>query len=291
MKMKLALDKQGFGLIKSLVTLGLLIIALGSVYSLFAYNQKAASVQNQVLELNQAIIASTELFGREARSAGLKVSLNQDITAGPVGALGVVAPLIPSSFLPASPAPLTVTLNTNDYPIKLTPGVGSNPDAVTLIGAIGEKTNPTKVAVVGDTTLTLNLTADQTQARYTVGDLIYFGEQVKNAKITSITGNQLTIDPPLKPAQWTEVGKLSVISYEIFTNNGLKCLQRKENSGNFEVVAEGVVDLQATQVVENGKPITTIRLTAQTAKPDLTYQPNGGFRQKTFTIQVSPKNI
>ncbi len=285
---------SGFGLIELLVTLTLLILVMGSVYSLFASNQKAYSVQNQILERDQMILACNELLGREARSAGLKVALDG------AGKLGPVALMISSGFLPSSPAPLTVSLSASDPPLKITPGSGSNPDAITIIGAMGDKTNTTKVTnvpTIGDTTITVNLTAVQTQALYNVGDVIYIGEEVENAKITAINGNQLTIDtdPSLSGnqgltrdhAQWSEVGKLSVISYEIITVGGIKTLQRKETAGSFEAVGENVVDFQATQTGVN----TNIVLTAQTAHPDSTYSPNGGYRQKVVAINVAPKNI
>lgn len=290
-------NKKGFGLIESLVTMAVLIIVLGSVYSLLAYSQRSASVQDQVLGLNRTIIAATELIGREARQAGLKVACQSN------GTLGPVAQMFPSNFLPASPAPVIVTLNTNDYPIKITQGTGSGPDAVTIIGAMGDKTYPTQVANdpgVGDTSITLNLTAAQVPARYSVGDVVYIGEEVENAVITAISGNQLTFDtdPSLSGnqgltknhAQWAEVGKLSVISYEIFDVSGIKTLKRKENTGNFEAVAEDavVVDLQATQ---NGNRPTIDSLKVQTAKPDTNYQPNGGYRQKTVAIQLAPMNM
>ena len=278
-------NKKGFGLIESIITMAVLIIVLGSVYSLLAFNQKNASVQDQVLGLNQTIIAATELIGREARQAGLKVACTG-------GTLGPVAQMIPSSFLPASPVP--VTLNSADYPIKITQGTGAGPDAVTIIGAIGDKTYPTQVTndpAVGDTTITLKLTA-----QYSVGDVIYIGEEVENAKITAINGNQLTINPALTKnhALWTEVGKLSVISYEIFNVNGTKKLMRKENGGSFEAVAEDTVvaDLQAIQRdPQNGNRPTINSLTVQTAKPDINYTLNGGYRQKTFTLQLAPMNM
>ena len=285
---------SGFGLIELLVTFALLILTMGSVYSLFASNQKAYSVQDQILERDQMILACNELLGREARSAGLKVALDG------TGKLGPVALMIPSAFLPSSPAPLTVSLTANDPPLKITPGSGSNPDAVTIIGAMGDKTSPTKVTndtAVGETAITLNLTAVQTQALYSVGEVIYIGEEVENAKITAINGSQLILDtdPSLSGnqgltkthAQWSEVGKLSVISYEIITAAGVKSLQRKENGGSFEAVGEHFVDFQATQTGKN----TNIVLTGRTAHPDSSYSPNGGYRQKVVSINVSPKNI
>ena len=277
---------SGFGLIELLVTFALLILTMGSVYSLFASNQKAYSVQDQILERDQMILAVNELVGREARSAGLKVALDG------VGKLGPVAQMIPTGFLPASPAPVTVTLNGGDYPIKITQGAGASPDAVTIIGAIGDKTYPTQVAndpAIGDTVITLNLTAVQTQARYSAGDVIYIGEEVENAKITGVNGNQLTISPALTRdhAPWAEVGKLSLISYELFTTGGVKNLQRKENGGAFEAVGENFVDFQATQTGKN----TNIVLTGQTAHSDSSYSPNGGYRQKVVSINVAPKNI
>ena len=284
----------GFGLIELLVAFALLILVMGSVFSLFASNQKAYSVQDQILERDQMMLACNELLGREARSAGLKVALDSS------GKLGPVALMIPAGFLPSSPAPLTVSLTANDPPLKITPGSGSNPDAVTIIGAIGDKINPTKVTndpAVGDTAITLNLTAVQTQALYSVGDVIYIGEEVENAKITAINGNQLTLDtdPGLSGNQgltknhapWAEVGKLSVTSYEIFTSGGIKSLQRKENGGSFEAVAENFVDFQATQAGKN----TDIVLTGRTAHPDSSYPLNGGYRQKVVSISVAPKNI
>jgi len=278
---------SGFSLIELLVTFAMLILVMGSVYSLFASNHKAYSVQDQILERDQMILACNELLGREARSAGLKVDMN-----GSSGKLGTVAQMISSSFLPASPAPITVTLNNGDYPIKITQGTETSPDAVTIIGAIGDKTNPTQVAndpAIGDTVITLKLTAVQTQAGYSVGDVIYIGEEVENAKITAVNGNQLTINPPLtrNHAQWAEVGKLSVISYEIFTTGTVKSLKRKENSGSFEAVGENITDLQATQTGNN----TNIVLTGQTAHPDSSYSLNGGYRQKVVSINLAPKNI
>jgi type II secretory pathway pseudopilin PulG len=282
-------NRKGFGLIESLITLGVLIIVLGSVYSLLTFNQKTASVQDQVLGLNQTIIAATELIGREARQAGLKVACQSD------GKLGPVAQMFSSGFLPDSTAPVIVTLNIADYPIKITQGTGSAPDAVTILGALGDKTYPTQLAndpAIGDTAITLNLSAAQTQARYSVGDVVYIGEEVENARITGISGNQLTINPALTKdhAPWAEVGKLSVISYEIFNVNGIKRLMRKENAGSFEAVAEDavVVDLQATQ---NGNRPTIDSLKVQTANPDANYQSNGGYRQKTFAIHLAPMNM
>jgi len=113
---------------------------------------------------------------------------------------------------------------------------------------------------------------------------------VENARITAVNGSQLTISPPLtrNHAQWSEVGKLSDISYEIFTTGTVKSLQRKENSGNFEAVGENIMDLQANQTGNNN---TSIVLTGQTARPDSSYSPNGGYRQKVVSISVAPKNI
>jgi type II secretory pathway pseudopilin PulG len=292
--MKAIRKTSGFSLIELLVTLTLLILVMGSVYSLFASNQKAYAVQDQVLERDQMLLACNELLGREARSAGLKVALNG------AGKLGPVALMFSAGYLPSSPAPLTVSLSASDPPLKITPGSGTNPDAVTIIGAMGDKTNVTKVSNdpgIGDTAITLNLTALQTQALYSAGDVIYIGEEVENAKITAVNGNQLTIDtdPSLSGnqgltrnhAQWAEVGKLSVISYEIFTVGGVKSLQRKENAGSFEAVGENFVDFQATQTGVN----TTIVFTGQTAHPDSSYSPTSGYRQKVVSINVAPKNI
>jgi type II secretory pathway pseudopilin PulG len=288
-----AAPRNGFSLIELLVTMGLLILVLGSMYSIFAFNQKTFSVQDQVLALNQNILGCTEVMGREARSAGLKVALSG-------GTLGPVAQMISSGFLPASPAPVPVTLSAGDYPVKVTQGSGTSPDAVTIIGAMGEGTNTTKLttaAPAGSTTITLNLTGPETAALYQVGDVIYVGEDFENAKVTAVSGNQLTIDTnptaggnqglTRNHGQWSEVGKISVISYELFSSESPPVLKRKENGGPFVTVAGDITDLQA---VPNGNK-TNMILTARTAAPDLEYAGNGGYRQKTFSVRVAPKNI
>lgn len=282
---------DGFSLVEMLVAMGLLILVLGSMYSIFAFNQKTFSVQDQVLALNQNILGCTEVIGREARSAGLKVALSG-------GTLGLVAQMIPGSFLPANPAPVPVSLNSGDYPVKVTPGNGTNPDAVTIIGAMGESTSPTKLttaAPAGSTTITVNLSGPEAQALYRPGDVIYIGEDFENAKVTATAGNQLTIDTnpgtggnqglTKSHGQWSEVGKITVITYEIFT--APPTLQRKENDGPFQVVAADITDLQA---VPNGNK-TNMILTARTAAPDADYTTNGGYRQKVFSVSVAPKNI
>jgi type II secretory pathway pseudopilin PulG len=284
---------DGFSLIELLVTMGLLILVLGSVYSIFAFNQKTFSVQDQVLSLNQNILGCTEVIGREARAAGLKVALSG-------GTLGAVAQMIPAGFLPTNPAPVPVTLAAGDFPVKVTQGSGANPDALTIIGAMGEGTNPTKLstaAPAGSTTITLNLSGPETQALYAVVDVIYVGEDFENAKVTAVAGNQLTIDT--NPAvggnqgltknhgQWSEVGKISVITYEVFAAETPPALKRKENGGPFQTVAGDITDLQA---VPNGKK-TSMSLTARTAAPDADYGSNGGHRQKIFSVDVAPKNI
>ncbi|MBI5583680.1 MAG: prepilin-type N-terminal cleavage/methylation domain-containing protein [Deltaproteobacteria bacterium] len=288
-----AVPPRGFSLVELLVTMGLLILILGSMYSIFAFNQKTFSVQDQVLALNQNILGCTEVIGREARSAGLKVALSG-------GTLGAVAQMIPSGFLPANPAPVPVSLSAGDYPVKITQGSGTNPDAVTIIGALGEGTNPTKLTTAagsGSTTITLNLGGSETAALYTVGDVIYVGEDFENAKVMAVTGSQLTIDT--NPAvsgnqgliknhgQWSEVGKISVISYELFTSASPPVLMRKENSGPFVSVAADITNLQA---VPNGNR-TNLTLTARTAAPDSDYGTNSGYRQKIFNVSVAPKNI
>ena len=284
---------DGFSLIELLVTMGLLILVLGSMYSIFAFNQKTFSVQDQVLALNQNILGCTEAIGREARAAGLKVALSG-------GTLGPVAQMIPSGFLPASPAPVPVTLNPGDYPVKVTQGSGSNPDAVTIIGAMGEGTSPTKLTTAapsGSTTITVNLSGPETQALYAAGDVIYVGEDFENARVTAVSGNQLTIDTnpgvggnqglTKNHSQWSEVGKISVITYELFTSASPPVLQRKENGGPFVAVAADITNLQA---VPNGNK-TNMILTARTAAPDGDYSANGGHRQKIFSVNVAPKNI
>jgi type II secretory pathway pseudopilin PulG len=285
--------KNGFSLIELLVTMGLLILVLGSVYSIFAFNQKTFSVQDQVLALNQNILGCTEVMGREARAAGLKVALSG-------GALGLVAGMIPGGFLPTNPAPVSVTLNAGDYPIKVTPGSGSNPDALTIIGAMGEGTHMTKLSTAapsGSTAITLNLSGPETQARYTVGDVIYVGEDFENAKVTAVAGNQLTIDTnpngggnqglTRNHGQWSEVGKISVITYEVFASETPPALKRKENGGPFQTVAGDITNLQA---VPNGKK-TSMTLTARTAAPDSDYGSNGGHRLRIFSVDLAPKNI
>lgn len=368
-------NHQGFGLVESLITMGLLIIVLGSVYSLLAFNQTTASVQDQVLGLNRAAIGASELIGREARQAGLKLGTNHfqvtndpavgDLTVtlsltaaqtaarcpvgssiyffdtaenaqvaavtgnqltidtnpvqagnqglaqdhsqlaeascGGAGTLGTVAQMIPSGFLPTSPA--AVTLGSSDYPIKITQGSSGASDIITIVGAIGDQTYPTQVTNVpalGSTALTLKITADQTQARYAVGDVIYIGEVAENAKVAAVNGNQLTIDtdPGISGnqgltkahGQWTEVGKISVISYAVINVNGIKTLKRKENNSSFESVAEDgvVIDLQATQ---NGKSATINSLVVQTNKPDPKYPSNSGYRQKTISMQLATMNF
>lgn len=288
-------QQAGFSLIELLVTMGLLILVLGSVLSLFAYNKKTLSVQDQVLDLNQNILGVTEVLGREARSAGLKVALDPSS-----GKLGSIAQMIPTNYLPASPAPVPVTLSPDDYPLKVTQGSGTNPDAVTIIGAMGENTSQTKLAtaaLAGSTTITLNLTGPETGAQFLAGDVIYVGEDFENAKITAIAGNQLTIDTDPNTGgnqglaknhgQWSEVGKISIISYEVFSSETPKTLKRKENGGAFQIVAADIPNLQA---VPSGKK-TSLELTAQTAAPDADYKVNGGFRRKIFSVNVAPKNM
>jgi hypothetical protein len=268
-------------------------LVLGSMYSIFAFNQKTFSVQDQVLSLNQNILGCTEAMSREARSAGLKVAQSG-------GTLGAVAQMIPAGFLPTNPAPVPVTLNAGDYPIKVTQGSGANPDAVTIIGAMGEGTNTTKLSTAapsGSTTITLNLSGPETQALYAAGDIIYIGEDFENAKVTAVAGNQLTIDTNPNVAgnqgltknhgQWSEVGKISVITYEVFTAETPPALKRKENGGAFQTVAGDITNLQA---VPNGNK-TSMALTARTAAPDNDYGANGGYRQKIFSVNVAPKNI
>ena len=151
--------------------------------------------------------------------------------------------------------------------------------------------------MAGSTTITLNLTAPETAAQYAVGDVIYVGEDYENAKVSAVSGNQLTVDtnPGLagnqglirSHGQWSEVGKINVISYELFTSETPVVLKRKENGGAFEPVAADISNLQAAV---NGKN-TNLVLTARTAAPDSDYSVNGGYRQKIFSINVAPKNI
>jgi hypothetical protein len=87
------------------------------------------------------------------------------------------------------------------------------------------------------------------------------------------------------------VGKVSVVTYAVFTNQTPNVLMRKINAGTFQPIADNIVNMKASQVVTASGNQTTITLTARASKADPTCKVNGGYRQKTHSIQVTAANV
>lgn len=288
------LAQKGFTLVEVLITLVLVVIVIAALLNYFLSNQRVFNTQDLLNEMTQNLAISSNLLGREARAAGLNLHLTSPGTMS-----SSFLAFVPSSFL--SGAPLTVSLTSSSYPLNITSG-GTNPDVITIVGLQNDGISPTSLAssyTNTSTTITLNLTAAQTSAGFSVGEIIYIGpaNTCEYANVTAISGSTLTIDanPSGSGNQpfvnnyptGTEVGKVSVVTYAVSSNQ----LMRKLDAGSFQAIANNIVNMKTSQVVNASGNQTTITLTGQTSKIDPTYGASGGYRQKTHSIQVTAANI
>ena len=293
------LSQKGFTLVEVLITLILLGIVVGALLNYFLSNQRVYNTQDLLNEMTQTLEISSNLLGREARAAGLNVKLNSPGTVD-----SSFLNFVPSGFYSGSP--LSVSLSTSDYPLKVTPG-GTKPDVVTIVGLQNDGISPTSLAsnyTAPSTTIALNVTAAQLSAGFSAGEIIYIGppNSREYAQVKVVTAaNQLTIDANLSTSgnqgfasnynTGTEVGRVSVVTYAVFTNQTPNVLMRKMNAGSFQPIADNIVNMKASQVFTASGNQTTITLTARASKADPTCKTNGGYRQKTHSIQVTAPNI
>jgi prepilin-type N-terminal cleavage/methylation domain-containing protein len=290
------LSQKGFTLVEVLIAFILLGIVVGALLNYFLSNQGVYNTQDLLNEMTQTLEISSNLLGREARAAGLNVKLNSPGTM-----TSSFLAFVPSGFYSGSP--LTVSLSTSDYPLKVTSGGTSTPDVITIVGLQYDNISPTSLAsnyTSPSATIALNLTAAQTSSGFSVGDIIYIGpgDSREYAQVKTVSSSkQLSIDAdPLTNGtqgfansytQGTEVGKISVVTYAVITNQ----LMRKQNGGSFQPIADNIVNMKISQSVTTSGNQTTIRLTARASKADPTCKTNGGYRQKTHSIQVTAPNI
>lgn len=266
--------EAGFTLVELLIAMAISGIMLGSMFSFFIVQRRYLAAQEQVTEMLQNARAAMDMVVEDVRLAGY---------AAPKSQLAAWIPWV------------TPPLTSNP---QITPGVGSAPDSLSIIGSVDAPDTPlatlTAAALAGAITLVLS-TGQGSSFNTTTKKLIFLGDE--NAVVTGIVSNILTVDTdPIAagnqgltrsyPAN-TAVALVKVITYQIVDNT----LKRDENTGGgSQPVAENIEDLQITQ---NGSSVT-ISLTARTSKPDLRYtHPTKGdhYRRRTLSSEVQLRNL
>jgi prepilin-type N-terminal cleavage/methylation domain-containing protein len=286
---------SGYSLIEVLVALTLLGLVMGAMGQIFLSQASEYKVEFRLVQRQQRLRAALEIMARDCRGAGypaLEESFWSDLTTW-----------FPGAFIPKSP------MNVQPKGIITVTAGGNQPDMLSLLTVISGETNPSRLsapAMIGDTTLRLDMTSSQINDQFNVGDVIYLGKPSGTAVIKGISGQVLTIDTDpyqggnqgLKkfyPAG-TEIGEISLVSYAVFTDDndpgaryhelGTPVLKRKINGGGFEPLGEDITDLKITFL---NPELINLQLSVATGIMDNRIQAGQG-KILTMTTQIRKRN-
>lgn len=287
---KLKNAPRGFTLVEILVALLITSILVTVIYNFFIRQHHAYTVQDQVIEMEQNARAAMDMIRRDLRMAGYH-AMGEEL-------LENLDIFVPSNIIPGYPLPVIL----NNEPIKITQGSGGVSDMITFLTIQPKHNNFAtldQIANVGDTNIILKAGEG---AEFTVNDMIHIGACSEYAKVTAISGDELTVEvisENKKLAQEhkmeTPVSKISVVSYAVIKDaDGTSVLKRWEcenkakNCDQYQPVAENITDMQIDKDGTTGEILIT--LTSQTDRPDYKFQPNNGYRTYTANARIMARN-
>jgi type IV pilus assembly protein PilW len=283
--MNLAMDKmntirrrEGVTLIELLVALVISAILIAAIYQTFIRQQKAYTVQEQVVDMQQNVRVAINRMMREIRMAGFGNASNV----------------------------LTLPGGVNGFTNAITPGPNNT---ITIVGGYRQisRDNVNKDPITIDSDfgnqIILNYATDA-----------FDGEKHKFISIGGIESNivvpprtEATLplgernNPPKHPIG-TPIYKIQAITYSLGTSNGKPALLRNENTGGHnEPLAENIEGLQFEYFDADGNITATpanirmirVTVTARTDRMDPEFKGGqaDGFRRRTITSNIKIRNM
>jgi type II secretory pathway pseudopilin PulG len=182
---------------------------------------------------------------------------------------------------------------------QLTEGPSGTPDTLTVASCTPMQVAELAADADADADLT-TLTLEDSHAPINDSNrsLIYIGDE-ESARITAVTGAQITIDTDLSTAGnqgltrnykvGTPICRVDVVTYSVSIPAGQPTgrLIRNDNQGNAMPVADNIIDLQITQVTGGIKPAYRITLTGRSSRKDPS---TGSVVTRSLSTTVSPRN-
>jgi prepilin-type N-terminal cleavage/methylation domain-containing protein len=276
MVMKSRKDK-GVTLIELLIALVISGILIAAVYRTFIGQQKAYTVQEQVVDMQQNVRVAINRMMREIRMAGF--GSVGDVLSQAGGVNGFTDVIIP---------------NAND---------------LTIVGGFRQMSTLAANAAGGQNKITLANATDASEFDGAIHHYLSIGGLESNT-VQSRTGADLTLDKPLRvtyPAG-TPVFKIHAIAYGRRNDDGVFVLFRdlypNTGSSKRETVAENIVNVQfeyfdadqnllALPIADPGI-IRMIRVTV-TARTDRTdpelLKTGDGYRRRTIASNIQVRNM
>jgi len=259
-------NEPGFTLIEIMIALAIAGILLVSIYNLYISQSRTYTVQEQVSDMQQNARIAMDIVSRHIRMAG---------------------------FGQPSWTTINGTSGITYEGINVTDGGTGNPDTLTIVGCIDPPPGKlASAAAASSTTITLQSSDEANKFNTPTKSDIFIGE-LENAKVTGVSGANLTIDTDTVQSgnqglangypAGTNVYLVKRVTYTI----GSTSLRRNENAGGGnDEIAVNVEDLQVTF----STPTVNLSITAKTRNKDPDYT-GDGYHRMTLTSDIIARNL
>ena len=259
-------NELGFTLIEIMIALAIAGILLVSIYNLYISQSRTYTVQEQVSDMQQNARIAMDIVSRHIRMAG---------------------------FGQPSWTTINGTSGITYEGINVTDGGTGNPDTLTIVGCIDPPPGKlASAAAASSTTITLQSSDEANKFNTPTKSDIFIGE-LENAKVTGVSGANLTIDTDTVQSgnqglangypAGTNVYLVKRVTYTI----GSTSLRRNENAGGGnDEIAVNVEDLQVTF----STPTVNLSITARTRNKDPDYT-GDGYHRMTLTSDIIARNL
>ena len=263
-------SKKGMSLVELLVVLVLISLLIAAMFRSFIDQQKSYAMQDQVIDMQQALRAAIDRMTREIRMAGYGGNI--------LGTFG----------------------NVNTFTHIITPVNGTPRDSITILVA-DEVARLSLNAPSGSNQLNLNVTSasdifDTSSKRY----LCLNGQN--NYVIQGTSGNTVTLTTPLQEDHLINesVGLVKAITYRIEPNT--TNLVRDDNTGEGgQILAEDVENIQIRYTLASGAVVdfpgnpeeirmVGVTVTTRTKRPYPEY-PGDGYLRRVLTTGIEVRNL
>ena len=262
-------DNKGLSLIELLVALAISSLVIGALYGVFIGQQRTHGVQEQVVEMRQAMRGPVSTMIRELRMAGF-------------GNVDMVLPITLTNG-----AGVTVS-----YPNIVNRDMPSQ-GWISIVSALlnSDAQSPSLTGTVSRTIITVSSVAD-----FDTGNRRYISiGGIESNEITNINGNQLTLLNKMTYTHnvGTRIYPIRAISYGPLG-------ERDDHAGSGpQPIADNLESIQYGYLDDQGNPeandarvqMVNLRVTALTDDADPQYKSGDGHRRREVSSNVQLRNV
>jgi prepilin-type N-terminal cleavage/methylation domain-containing protein len=283
---------KGLTLIELLIAMAISAILIAAIYRTFIGQQKAYTVQEQVVDMQQNARVAINRMMREIRMAGF----------------GNVSNLLPFAAFTTFNGLQVITLNNIITPSDNKNNVTQSDDQITIIGAFEQISTLAAVPTVGTNTIQLAGNASEFDDKYQkyvcIGGLETHTIRPKGVvppTITFLDNDNVVNNFPVG----TPVFKVKAITYRLNLQKGILVLEREDNTdgGGGQDIAENIENLQFRYILEDGSEsdapadpskirMVKVTVTARTSISDPEFKGGtGGYRRRVISSNILVRNV